>query len=224
MKDYKDIKKKISDWLKTQGYPLEMHVASALRNTGFDVQIAHYYSDPENGTIREIDVVASYPEYTGAMDVSLVIECKVSKKKPWLLFSAEHTLEGFNRLFAFCINSDSARKALVKKDTETVFELPRMKKENRAAYGVTQAFTSGDDLTFKSTTSVLKAAIARKRELAKQSWKPFVFVFPTIIVDSLLFECYLDDSGEVAIENIEDKKIEGQTYTFHTVWGKRDIH
>jgi hypothetical protein len=70
-----------------------------------------------------------------------------------------------------------------------------MKKENRAAYGVTQAFTSGDDLTFKSTTSVLKAAIARKRELAKQSWKPFVFVFPTIIVDSLLFECYLDDSS-----------------------------
>ena len=81
MKDYKDIKKKISDWLKTQGYPLEMHVASALRNTGFDVQIAHYYSDPENGTIREIDVVASYPEYTGALDVSFVIECKVSKKK-----------------------------------------------------------------------------------------------------------------------------------------------
>lgn len=199
-----DIKKEIiNKWLESQGYPLEMNVASQLRNAGFNVQLSHYYSDPENETIREIDIVASYPEHTGCLDISFVIECKVSKKKPWLLFSTEHTLEGFNRLFAFCINSDSARSALVEKGVETFIKLPRMKKEGRAAYGITQAFTSGEDMTFKATTSVLKAAISRKQNLNKQNWKPFVFVFPTIIVDGALFECYLNDNGKVYIENLQ---------------------
>jgi len=204
MTEQKDIKKEIDKWLKSQGYPLEMNVASELRNAGFDVQLSHYYSDPENESIREIDIVASYPEYTGCLDISFVIECKVSKKKPWLLFSTEHTLEGFNRLFAFCINSDSARAALVEKDVKTFIKLPWMKKDGRSAYGITQAFTSGEDVTFKATTSVLKAAIAKKRELSKRSWKPFVFVFPIIIVDSSLFECYLDKGGKVVIKNLED--------------------
>ena len=204
MTEQKDIKKEIDKWLKSQGYPLEMKVASELRNAGFNVHLSHYYSDPENETIREIDVVATYPEYTGCLDISFVIECKVSKKNPWLLFSTAHTLEGFNRLFAFCINSDSARGALVGKDVETFIKLPWMKKKGRTAYGITQAFTSGEDMTFKATTSVLTAAIARKRKLNKQSWKPFVFVFPIIIVDSALFECYLNDSGKVVIESLQD--------------------
>lgn len=204
MNEQKDIKQKIDKWLKEQGYPLEMKVASEFRNAGFHVHLSHYYIDPENETIREIDVVASYPEHTGCLDISFVIECKVSKKKPWLLFSTLHTLEGFNRLFAFCINSDSARGALVKKKVKTFIELPWMKKEGRTAYGITQAFTSGEDMTFKATTSVIKAAIARKRELSKHSREPFVFVFPVIIVDSNLYECYLDGKGNVAIEILHD--------------------
>ena len=204
MTEQKNIINKIDKWLKSQGYPLEMKVASEFRTAGFNVHLSHYYADPENETIREIDVVASYPEYTGCLDISFVIECKVSKKKPWLLFSTLHTLEGFNRLFAFCINSDSARGALVEKNVKTFIEFPWMKKEGRTAYGITQAFTSGEDMTFKATTSVIKAAIARKRELNKQSWKPFVFVFPVIIVDSTLYECYLDDKGNVAIERLHD--------------------
>lgn len=31
-----------------------------------------------------------------------------------------------------------------------------------------------------------------------------MFVFPIIIVDSSLFECYLDKGGKVVIENLED--------------------
>lgn len=204
MTEQKEIKKEIDKWLKGQGYPLEMKVASELRKAGFDVQLSHYYTDPENEAIREIDIIASYPDDRGCLNISFVIECKVSKQKPWLLFSTSHTLEGFNRLFAYCINSDTARGALAQKDVESWIKLPWMKKEGRTAYGVTQAFTSGEDVTFKATTSVLKAAIARQRELSKQRWKPFVFVFPIVIVDGGLFECYLNDKGEVLIESLQD--------------------
>jgi hypothetical protein len=205
MNEPKEIKKKINDWLKDQGYPLEMSVASALRSCGFDVLQSSYYSDPENENAREIDVVASWPEATGCIDISFVIECKVSKKKPWLLFSTKDTLKGVSRLFAYCIHSGSAHSTLINKigKGESFQDLPWMKKEGRTAYGITQAFTTGDDLTFKAATGVLKAAIARKNELSKRSWKPFVFVFPIIIVDGLLFECFFNNEGEVSIENLE---------------------
>ncbi|MFQ5965502.1 MAG: hypothetical protein ACE5KZ_14595, partial [Candidatus Scalinduaceae bacterium] len=143
MNSQKDLKKKIKKWLLDQGYPLEMRVAASLRKIGFDVIQSRYFFDPEDAKLREIDVIASYPDFTGFIDISFIIECKVSKEKPWLLFSSQQTLEGFNRLFAYCINSSSARKALIEKDKDTdiVSELPWMKKEGRTAYGATQTFT-----------------------------------------------------------------------------------
>ena len=51
-----DLEKRVADWLKTQGYPLEMRVASALREVGFDVSQSEYYNDPDTQTSREIDV------------------------------------------------------------------------------------------------------------------------------------------------------------------------
>jgi len=204
MNNTDQLKKKIEEWLLSQGYPLEMRVAALCRDSGFNVIQGHYYSDPETGTAREIDVIASHPDYTGCIDVSFVIECKVSKKNPWLLFSSQYALEGFNRLFAYCINSQSARKVLVEKDIETFLSLPWMKKDGRTAYGITQAFTSGDDQTFKAATSVLKAAIARKLSLDSQRWKPFLFIFPVIIMDGPLFECFLNKDGQLSIEPFED--------------------
>jgi hypothetical protein len=154
--------------------------------------------------LREIDVVASYEEWSGCINIEFVTECKVSKKNPWLLFSSEHTLEGFNRLFGYCTNSESARKALVDKGINTVMALPWMKKIGRTAYGMTQAFTTGEDMTFRAATSVLKAAIARRKLFENQSWKRFVFVFPSIIVDGLIFDCYLDEAGQLSVEPVED--------------------
>lgn len=62
MPEQKDIEKEIRKWLKNQGYPLEMKVASQFRDAGFDVTLSNYYTDPENQANREIDVVAFYPD------------------------------------------------------------------------------------------------------------------------------------------------------------------
>ena len=59
MNDNEELRKKIEEWLLSQGYPLEMQVASEWRNSGFSVTQSHYYSDPENTSLREIDIVAS---------------------------------------------------------------------------------------------------------------------------------------------------------------------
>lgn len=204
MNNTDQLKNKIEEWLLSQGYPLEMRVAASFRDNGFNVIQSHYYSDPQTNIMREIDVIALHPDYTGCIDISFVIECKVSKKHPWLLFSSKYAIEGFNLLFAYCINSKSARNVLIEKGIETALSLQWMKKDGRMAYGITQAFTSGDDRTFKATTSVLKAAIARKLSLDSQKWKPFSFIFPVIILDGPLFECFLNDDGKLSIEPFED--------------------
>ena len=200
MNNANDLNKKVLEWVMGQGYPLEMKVATSFRNRGFEVIQSHYYPDPENNDLREIDIVAITPEYTGLIDVSFVIECKSSKKKPWVLFTSEHTLEGLNILFSYCINSDSAREILIEKQMETDVKLPWMKKNGRIAYGLTQAFTTGSDVTFKASTGVLKAAISRKRILGEKGYSPFVFVFPVIVVDGNIFECFIDKYGELSIQ------------------------
>ena len=200
MNNVNDLNKKVLEWVVGQGYPLEMKVATSFRNRGFEVIQSHYYPDPENNDLREIDIVAITPEYTGLIDVSFVIECKSSKKKPWVLFTSEHTLEGLNILFSYCINSDSAREILIEKEMETGVKLPWMKKSGRVAYGLTQAFTTGSDVTFKASTGVLKAAISRKRILGEKGYSPFVFVFPVIVVDGKIFECFIDKHGELSIQ------------------------
>jgi hypothetical protein len=198
------IKKSIEEWLLSQGYPLEMRVANEWRNSGFHVVQSSYYFDPENTSLREIYIIASYEDWTGCINIEFVTECKISKKKPWLLFSSHHTLEGFNQLFGFCINSNSARKKLIEKGIDTVMRLPWMKKIGRTAYGMTQAFSTGEDITFKAATSVLKAAIARKNMFCSQKWEPFIFVFPVIVIDGLIFDCFLSDAGRLCIEQVED--------------------
>jgi hypothetical protein len=79
-----------------------------------------------------------------------------------------------------------------------------MKKIGRTAYGMTKAFTTGEDTTFKAATSVLKAAIVRRRLFESKSWKPFVFVFPSIVFDGLVFDCYMDEAGRLSVEPVED--------------------
>ncbi len=57
-----DLKKRVEDWLGTQGYPLEFATAAAFRQHGFDVQQGTFARDPEEGISREIDILASMTE------------------------------------------------------------------------------------------------------------------------------------------------------------------
>jgi len=201
---------KIREWLAKQGYPLEMRTARIFREQGFDVIQSHYYNDPETGSQREIDVVAVWPEYTGALEISFSIECKTSSGKPWLLFSALETLSGRNVLFSYGVMSSSAREKLADKGFKPpeleFLALPWMKKEGPVGHGLTQAFTQKEDAAYKASIGVLKAAIAQKLDSDSKSWSPFVFSFPVVVVDDLLFECVLSesDADELQITELTD--------------------
>jgi hypothetical protein len=86
---------RVADWLRGEGYPLEMTVARGLRDVGFTVTQSDQYQDPETDKLREIDVVGRWMRMLaipGGADemlaeLSIVVECKRSDSRPWVLFT-----------------------------------------------------------------------------------------------------------------------------------------
>lgn len=79
----------ILDWFQKQGYSLEMRVARVFRDAGFSVSQFESYVDPESGTAREIDVVASVSrEVAGILaSAALLMECKHCPR-PWVMLTS----------------------------------------------------------------------------------------------------------------------------------------
>ena len=79
----------IEDNLRTlidsQGYPLELRTAEALRRAGLWWDHGRTYTDPVTGKVREIDLVADLGR-GGNRGVQAILECKhVGKGKPWVM-------------------------------------------------------------------------------------------------------------------------------------------
>src|SRR5262245_33508036 len=186
-----DVKESIKKWLKEQGYPLELTVASELGRQKFVATLANFYRDPSTGQSRQIDVIASRGDLLGFHTADLVIECKRANKHPWLLLSADNTSDGFSPLFEYAITSEKARAALIDiGGLECTFkQLPWMEWEKSRGVGLIPAHAKGMDDAFKAVAGVMAAAMARRREMLKDTWREAVFVFPVVVVDGLLFEC-----------------------------------
>lgn len=201
-----DLKKKVTTWLETQGYPLEMRVASALREVGFDVSQGEYYDDPETQTAREIDVIAVKRDKYGLLEISIVVECKKSADKPWVLFTSEMHESGKNKIFTYAIMSVSAREKLIKKVIDkSTRDLLWLNKPKRTAYGMAVAFAKGEDPAYKAALSALKASISQNNSSTDTDLsRSLRFIFPVLVMDGNLFEAYLDKRGNTVVQEIDE--------------------
>jgi hypothetical protein len=205
MTQEKTLTDQVTNWLDTQGYPLEMKVASKLRKSGFGVRHSVHYSDPETLKSREIDVICKINEPIGLANIYFTIECK-STKKPWVMFTSEHTLQNYNHLFALAIMSDKARLEL----GENIFNLQDsllwFSKKGRIGYSLTQAFSDGQDTPYEATMSAIKASLSLYKENDSSTTLilPFFFAFPIVVTASPLFECYFDESGGMKVQEIQE--------------------
>ncbi len=109
-----DPKDAVDEFLRNNGYPLEMLVAKEFRKAGFEVYQSSIYVDKEKGKDREIDVTAYYWRIVDEIQVSIkvIIECKFAKT-PWVLFTGE--IANFDNLpFPTFYCSNYAGKKLLK--------------------------------------------------------------------------------------------------------------
>lgn len=198
---------RIRDWLKSQGYPLEMRVARSFRAAGFQVIQSEFYEDVETGAQRETDVTARIDcHFPGVLArIEFVIECKSTPNKPWILFTAERLLADPARVVQRAGSKLGAKVLMRLCQRKDVQNLDLFQFHGRSAYGLTQAFTTGSDVTYAAATSVSNATAA---EIKRANWytsagHPICYiVFPLIVVDAQLMEAYLKDDGEIAVNKV----------------------
>jgi len=198
------MEEEIGKWLETQGYPLEMRVAREFQAHGFRVQQSDYYQDDESGTWRETDVVAYLQATVDDLlyRVEFVVECKTAPDKPWVLFTSDSGVAAPARVVQRAASSKGRRLLKEVAKRQDIQDLSMFSVHARPAYGMTQAFGSGEDKTFRAAMSV-STAVAAKAAAADRGSRPLcVIALPVIVISGKLVEAYLDDSGEVRVESI----------------------
>lgn len=202
---------KVRKWIEEQGYPLEMKVARCFQNAGFRVSSSEYYLDPEENKPREIDIIASLDDVIAGktFQLAFVVECKSSKKSPWVCFQGESkqqrdaivgfiarlaTVQGNNLLNEISCNPDTITKCL--------FGLP----ENHA-YAVTNALRDGKDLPYQAVVGAQKAAKALVSHYDKIQTLPnpihtVCIAFPLVVADTSIFSCTLGHEGSIEIKQV----------------------
>lgn len=79
--------------------------------------------------------------------------------------------------------------------------MPWLNKEGRIGYNFVQGFKDNQSDTYQAVTGVLKAS---KYLLDSMKFSDgYNFVFPIILVEGELFECYLDNNNETRFETIQ---------------------
>ncbi len=205
MSKQRELTDEIREWLSKNGYPLEMRTGAAIRAAGFQVVQSEYYLDPDSGVPREIDVVGSVTidASKSMFRVTLVIECKESPAKPWVVFSADHlglapparvaqrvaTSLGHEFLMAVC-----QEQAAQSSDLFTL--------RGALAYGATQALGSGSDVAYTALTSAAKAAHARSRANSRHE-DLCEILLPTIVISGRLFSASLGSDQALAVQEID---------------------
>jgi len=222
------LESKISEWLQNQGYPLEMRVASVFRETGFLVSQSEYYVDPDSEESREIDVIAYDSKFikSKTVRITFVIECKASRDKPWVLFtSAARRIPSRSRVVQRAASKLGTRLLRHISDSEEIQDLKIFQLPASPAYGMTQAFTSGNDICYSAVMSVAKASLA---SISKADQVPkalsilgrfgtFEIVFPVIVTEARLFEACLSESSTLEVSEV----LQGALLWRNPILGKR---
>ena len=220
MSNKKSLAKELAEWLESQGYPLEMIVAAELQKAGFTVSLSDFYEDYDTGELREIDVTAlkwSNLDRASALQVCWRIECKLARDKPWIVFVSNSQPEQFlpSNIFSSLKYKCFLFEAF-KQDTfrSRLLRLPLLK-PHKVDHGITQAFTSGQDVPYKAVMSAVKASIDRVAQFDRvaqevkynsvidQKRQFSCVVFPVIIIDGKLFECSIEENDELRLYEVQ---------------------
>ena len=200
-----DVKAKVSEWLAKQGFPLEFKTAEIFAKQGFETDQGAYITDPKEGKLREIDVIASSVHQVDGRSYrfSLVTECKWSQDQPWVVFTSRRARPTLSASIAYLLGSPFAEAILwFLAGDRDILERHRKALPIRVGFAGRQAFVDKDkrekELFYPTIQGVVAAAMAFTRDDARlpSSLSDIVrdvhIAIPTIVLDGSLFEAYLE--------------------------------
>lgn len=208
-----DLKIRISNWLDEQGYPFEMFVAQQFKKAGFYVSQSVFYVDEESGKSREIDVIAYITQKVDGVffNFTFVIECKVSKDKPWIIFTSENEVQPQDFVFERYMTKNWRLlfKTLNDSNDKRPIEALNMfiVNDKEIGYSITQAFTKGEDITYSALHGVTKASVHFLKKTNETRRRMCNIYFPIIAVDGPLFLASIGKNGEILINPTEESKL-----------------
>jgi hypothetical protein len=180
-----------------------MDTAAAFRRHGFSASLSFSYETVEGGPHREIDVFAWKQQSFEGIDfrVNLMVECKSSRKNPWVTFSQEMsgplraTDLAFSalspKLFPFFIRQLARRRPEV---ASTALFGP----VDRIAHGARSAF-SDQDLAYQALMSSVTASLAAlsrtANELETDNYPVIELTLPVVVIDNALLDYVLKIDG-----------------------------
>ena len=214
----KSIEVRLQEWLEKEGYPLEFCAAAAFRRAGFNVVRGWYVDGEPGGKRREIDLLAMDRAPGCQMGVDVVVECKWSGDKPWVVFSCEDPLPPALRT-DLAIGTDMACSCLVAAATMgEITKLDVFSPLKRTVFGGRQAFTKGNDLFYEAITSTVSktCAIADQfKQVEPEDLKSLLtnamVVLPVIVIDARLFEVSCDSkTAEITSCEVSEARVAWQ--------------
>jgi len=211
-----DLQKKVASWLSTEGYPTEFQTASIFRRHGFRVFQGHHVRNADDGTPREIDVLAHMDHAIAERPLircEFVVECKWSGKKPWVMFASKSARMAASACISQTISSTFGTAVMwhLAGDAEcknmAIFRTP-----TEPGFGGRQAFSKGQDVFYSALNTVTSAATHRMRQydkLRKPGTLPrfCVVTFPIVVVDGELFEAtFSEEVGGIQVMPAESAR------------------
>jgi len=199
---------KIAEWISEQGYPLEMYCENILSLNNFSVMQSLHYEDEETKKYREIDLLATrYFTLNGVtFNFSIVVECKLSRDKPWLLFSRRQHMDHKEEIIKDIFTTINGKLLMTKTNELNNLSLLNYDSD-KIGFNLTQCFTSGKDIPYQAIMSTVNACeyLVNKSNTSK---RPFCnFYFPVIVIDSEMYNCRTGLGEDLEIRSIEIGKL-----------------
>lgn len=209
----------VHNWLEKEGYPVEMKAARAMQDHGFRVTQGEYVLSQDRETLRETDAIGTLthvkedygpqgPTFGCHWECVVAAECK-APKNPWVAFTRKpQVLQGFMaefHRFASPVGQTLLRAAMGSGELRklAVFTAPE-----RLAYSIRQSQVE-QSAPFAPTLQVIDQTLHYvDRGL---DYNPDCeicrIVFPVLVVDHRLYECWLDDDGKIQLERRDEMRL-----------------
>jgi hypothetical protein len=218
-----ELRDRVERWVETSGFALELRVARAITlagEHGASVNLSVPYFDNQSQKWREADVVASVRDrqHPDVM-VQLVVECKSSKEKPWVIFTDRRRYIGDDEAYSRQIKSGGRAERVrhVWANARGSIPWPTTGAGYSIAEALRQKATGEEDtqnVPYRAVRQVVNAAINLRPQIKFHAGDFVLLTLPVVVTGARLFECALDDVGNVSVLEA----------TGMTVYVKPDLH
>ncbi|HEU0074167.1 MAG TPA: hypothetical protein VFS30_09155 [Dehalococcoidia bacterium] len=217
-----DLKKKVSEWLDYHGGPVELQTARSFQEAGFNISQGIHFVDNLTQKLRECDLLAFMQQVvaprgcpTFAVATTFLVECKRSKKHPWVAFVVKDQDHFGNQAYSayHWIMDKLARERIVDLIATQWDKVPTIYNDRPTAYSISQVnlgdkneakHDDGSNRAFSAVAQLLDATEARLQRIeeAREPQRCHL-LFPVLVFDGQLFEYSLGEAGPTLEETNE---------------------